>query len=140
MSSGEKILGALIVVAGVGFLYLCGEMVLRIIQDARGRPPDPVADDVDAEKPTGDVRHKFWWKVFPGNHPGVWFEINPEEDLEENFERFEDWVMEAWGHVGEPPEEWWEHIYEKMETILQRAVEMRQEIELEEFRKSLESL
>lgn len=136
MSSGEKILWAFMVGAGAGLLYLCGEIALRVIQEARGKPPETIGRNM--ETPRG---RRFYWAPFGGMHPGVWFEIYTDEDLEGNFERFENWVYDRWVKDGEgPDDEWWGEAYEVMEAVHAKALQIREDAEVEEFRKSLESL
>jgi hypothetical protein len=148
MEFGSKILSGIILATAAVLVYFSVELAIRSILAARREPPrtsEPegldkgiIAEVHGDEEPLPE--HKFWWRVFPGNHPGVWFEVRPEEDVDENWKRFANWIEETWGHTGEPPEEWWDQAYATMERLVDKAVEVRQEAVLAEFRKSLEDL
>lgn len=133
MDMGERILNGLIVATAVILLYFTVEVAIESVRNALRHPPSVAV-------PPPSTRREFWWRVFPGNGPTSYFEIHPEEGVEGNQARFEEWINGTWNTEGRIPEEWWEQAMEQCRKVTERAIEDAQEMEIAAFRKSLEDL
>ncbi len=135
----NKILTGLVITATAALVFFTVEMAIQIYLKTRKTPPKKIRVEVRPMEGEGAER-RFMWRVFAGSHPDVMFEILPGEDLDENWDRFNEWFETNWGHMGEPPDEWWDQAYEMLEHLLSEAVKITREVEVAQFRRELEDL